>query len=793
MTKKEKNDITAGSILMSPMFRRFLSPIILTMIGFTLAVSFFAVPYLNNLVYSLEEKSVQTNLINIHKLIEANSLAIEAYKKSVMSAHKRQLKNITLFMETYLKNKYEQVQKGIITEEEAKLTALNELRAFRYGNKDYVWIADYKGFYLSHPDPNMNMEDFSKKRDVFGNYVLTPLIRQAMEKGEGYNSFWWQRLENDLPAEKLAYAKLFPQWEWVMGTGVYLDDLELEIILRKEKMVEELRQILKQISIGETGYMYIFDSWKNIIIHPDTELENTDISEWKNPITGKFLADDLINASKTEENKVAYKWRGLSDGDADLYDKIDWVTHVENFDWYVVASVYTDELTTSSNHLRNRILILAVTVVVLSILIVSFLMGRLIHPIRRLSRIAGQVEAGDLDAKIDIKGKDEISFLAKAFNSMIAQLRDIINDLDQKVLERTEDLNSSNEELTHTVGRLEQHNQEVTQLNIMSEKLHSCHSLEEIYLVVVESLSGLFHEASGILYIAFDDNNNNDEIRPVAKWGKHKYPVETHPLYRCRSIDAEAIVLVDMPRGDIPPCGHLQVDLPYVSMCVPLFGQGEVIGMVNLIFSGSDQWGETDKREQLFENRKRLATTASEHLAMALANMKLREKLQELSIRDGLTGLYNRRYLEESLEREFVQAERSGKAIGIIILDVDFFKQFNDTYGHKTGDDVLIGLSRYLAGIIRKGDILCRYGGEEFVIILPGAHLENSIVRAEVIRAKVERELRINYNEEWIPITISIGVAASPENGAAPEGVLKAADAALYRAKDAGRNRIASA
>ncbi len=786
--KDNMKTITKGSIFLSPLFRRFLMPIILTMMGFTFAVYFFAVPYLKNLVYSLEERSVKTNLQNIHKLIEANSLAIDAYKQSVTSAHKRQLKNITLFMDTYLNNKLKQVQYGIISEDEAQMTALEELRTFRYGKNDYVWVADYQSFYLSHPDPKMNMEDFSEVRDVFGNYVLAPLVQHAIENGEGYNSFWWQRLENDLPAEKLTYAKLFPEWEWVIGTGVYLDDLEIEVIMRKEKMIEELRQILKQITIAKTGYMYIFDAWHNIIIHPDSELENMNMSSWENPITGNKLAMDLIAATHSDNNKVEYKWNRPTDQGSYIYDKIDWVTHVDDFDWYVVASVYTDELNTSSILLRNRIFILAAGVVILSIIIVSLLMSRLLNPIRRLSYTAGKVKAGDLTAQSDVKGNDEIGFLAKAFNAMISQLRETIENLDYKVMERTTDLNRANEELIVTVGELEQHNQEVTQLNWMAEKLNACDTLDEMYLVIVECMSALFHMANGVLYMSFTDDYKEEYLRPVAKWGKHHHPVSEHPLDICRSFQKGKVILSDVKQETDRTCHHIHGEPPYVSLCVPLIGKNEIIGLIHLQFSGTEQEVHTMRNKNIFEHWKTLAKSASDHIAMALSNTKLREKLQYLSVRDGLTGLYNRRYMEETLEREFKHAERNTRPVSIIILDVDFFKKFNDTYGHKIGDIVLIELANLLTNTIRKGDVVCRYGGEEFLIILPGIPADKASDRAEKIRKEVEFGLKIEHNKKSLPITISLGTAAFPENGNSHEEVLKAADDALYKAKAQGRN-----
>jgi diguanylate cyclase (GGDEF)-like protein len=790
--KKSKHKITSGSIIVSPMFRRFLTPIILTLVGFAFAVYFFTVPFLKNMVYSLEEKSVQTSLNNIHKLIEANALAIEAYKQSVTSSHKRQIKNITLFMETYLKNKYDQVQKGIISEDEAQLTALEELRAFRYGNNDYVWVSDYQGFFLSHPDPKMNMENFSQVRDVFGNYVLAPLISQAMENSEGYHSVWWQRLENDLPAEKLTHAKLFPQWEWVIGTGVYLDDLEAEIILRKEMMIEELRQILKPITIAQTGYMYIFDSWNNILVHPDAEFENMSISSWVNPSTRNRLVDDLVDASHEEDNKVAYMWNQPDDKTNYIYNKIDWVTHVDAFDWYVVASVYTDELNTSSVHLRNRILFLAGAVVLFSIIIVSLLMSRLLNPIRRLSSTAGLVEAGDLTARSDVEGGDEIGLLSRAFNSMIARLRETIEKLDQKVLDRTQDLNQANKELTSSIGKLEHHNWRMTELNNMAENLQTCNSLEETYVVIWQYLLGFFPNTSGVLYMCSDGKNNEQLLTPVRKWGEHKQLFSEHQLHECKSIREGRVVLSEVPENGASPCEHIRAEAPYLSICMPLFNQKKVLGMINLISTGIGQELLPGEYDQMVENWQLLSKSIADQLALALDNMILREKLQDLSVRDSLTGLFNRRYMEETLTREFMRAERSNNPVGIIILDVDFFKKVNDTYGHEAGDLVLVELARLLSVSIRKGDVVCRYGGEEFLLVLPTTSMSKTIERAETIRAKVEK-LKIQHNKQTLQVTASLGTAVFPDHGSSPDEVVKVADDALYRAKEEGRNRAALA
>ena len=166
----------------------------------------------------------------------------------------------------------------------------------------------------------------------------------------------------------------------------------------------------------------------------------------------------------------------------------------------------------------------------------------------------------------------------------------------------------------------------------------------------------------------------------------------------------------------------------------------------------------------------------------------LRDKLQEQALRDSLTGLYNRRYLEETLQREIAQSFRSGRPLGIVMIDIDRFKELNDTHGHRAGDMALQALGQLLAANTRSGDIACRYGGEEFVLALPGATLEVAHERAERLRRAVE-VMCVPFGATTLSLTICAGVAAYPLHGERADEVLDNADAALYLAKNGGRNR----
>jgi diguanylate cyclase (GGDEF)-like protein len=195
--------------------------------------------------------------------------------------------------------------------------------------------------------------------------------------------------------------------------------------------------------------------------------------------------------------------------------------------------------------------------------------------------------------------------------------------------------------------------------------------------------------------------------------------------------------------------------------------------------------------EHLKESAKRqMVETMADHIALALSNLTLMDTLREQAIHDSLTGLFNRRYMEETLKRELSRAARKNVPLGIIMLDLDHFKQFNDTFGHSAGDALLRELGVFLQSHIRGEDIACRQGGEEFMLILPEASLDNTRKRAEQLGEEV-KHLNVQYRGQSLgAVTLSIGVAVFPDHGLTVDSLLQSADSALYRAKKAGRDRV---
>jgi diguanylate cyclase (GGDEF)-like protein len=236
-------------------------------------------------------------------------------------------------------------------------------------------------------------------------------------------------------------------------------------------------------------------------------------------------------------------------------------------------------------------------------------------------------------------------------------------------------------------------------------------------------------------------------------------------------------------RGD-PPCNHLLASEDDNTLCVPLASNDETMGV--LIVRGSED-------DPVDAGIRALCSTLGETLALSIGNIRLREALRSQSIRDPLTGLYNRRFLDEVLGRETSRSRRSDQPLSVLALDVDHFKRFNDQWGHDAGDAVLTALAQTLREQAREMDLTCRLGGEEFLVLLPRCDRPNAIEVGERIRRAVEELVVTHQSRTLEGISASVGVATYPEDAADGESLIKAADRALYAAKAEGRNQVKSA
>ncbi len=330
-------------------------------------------------------------------------------------------------------------------------------------------------------------------------------------------------------------------------------------------------------------------------------------------------------------------------------------------------------------------------------------------------------------------------------------------------------------ELRRTIGEQERVLFEVSAMSTMMELLHICRSQSEANHVIGEVLPQLLPSVSGGLYVM---RPSKGALELQFSWGEGAMTKIFAPD-ECWALRRSRTHLVERTQSAIM-CRHIE-HTQEGCLCAPLVGHGEVLGVLHLA---------STEKHRVSPDVLRLAGVLAEQLSLALGNLRLQETLRSRSERDPLTDLYNRRHLELSAERELARATRHGHALSFVMLDVDHFKLFNDTHGHDAGDAVLREVAHVLKRHTRTEDIACRYGGEEFLMVLPGCPLEDAYQKAEAIREAIA-QLRVSSGGAILSrVTASLGIACCPQHGERMDELIRAADAALYKAKAAGRNQI---
>lgn len=342
--------------------------------------------------------------------------------------------------------------------------------------------------------------------------------------------------------------------------------------------------------------------------------------------------------------------------------------------------------------------------------------------------------------------------------------------------------------LERGLAEVERTHREVSLLGELSSFLQACQTAAEAYGAIAEYGPRLLPASTGALYLM---DENRESLSQMLYWGEQ---AQGSPRTAVSFLSSECWALrrgqqyrVDAP-SQVMCCPHLQVvagDMhPYT--CLPLVAQGKTFGL--LFIEYRDHRPATDANV-----RHKLAIALAEQIGLALANIRLRDTLRQQSIRDPLTGLFNRRYMKENLTRELSKARRQKTVLALAMLDVDHFKKFNDTYGHDAGDLVLQNVAAVLQKMVRQSDVVCRFGGEEFILLLPEISDELALLRSENLLQAI-RQLELRSGAQSLGrITSSLGLALYPQHAHTTESLLEKADAALYRAKGNGRDQIAIA
>lgn len=318
--------------------------------------------------------------------------------------------------------------------------------------------------------------------------------------------------------------------------------------------------------------------------------------------------------------------------------------------------------------------------------------------------------------------------------------------------------------------------EQVMRLFEMTDTLQSASDQDDANAVLRSTAAELIPQFSGALYVF---NNSRDRLVLSTAWGSETSLAEAITIDDCWALK-RGKSHVNHPGADRLCCDHALCKGSTLE--IPMAARGEILGLLQVHADGPDA-------EARLAEVTQLATALADAMSLALANLALRDRLRSQALRDPLTGLYNRRYMEDTLERVVRLAERERQEVAVMMIDLDHFKRLNDQYGHAKGDSVLRDAAAAITAQLRDSDVACRYGGEELMVVMPNCGLEDAAAKAEGIRASIAALTEPGGAQ----VSASIGVAAIPSTSAAMKDLLGASDAALYEAKGAGRNRVVCA
>jgi diguanylate cyclase (GGDEF)-like protein/PAS domain S-box-containing protein len=361
----------------------------------------------------------------------------------------------------------------------------------------------------------------------------------------------------------------------------------------------------------------------------------------------------------------------------------------------------------------------------------------------------------------------------------------------ETIIDITEEKNAqeavkqARDNLEEALNQLERRNQQNRIIIEMRDMIEVTETMKELPPVIISNMKRLFPGSAGALF--YRDPEKQD-MEKIATWNefpddvdKSKIACQECPAYR----EGHPYIVDDTATADI--CPSMKNTTARLYTCIPIMERGDVIGLLH-IRDGESMSAEARKR--LLIELKETSAPIFAYLSLSISNLRLTESLKNQAIKDPLTGLFNRRFLMETFTKEITRASRKKTNISIVMIDIDHFKKFNDEWGHAAGDELLTRLGKFFMENIRGSDIACRYGGEEFVILMPEMNSSAAFNRIDSMRQEVKK-LQVYYDDQLLPhIALSMGISEYPTNGDDVDELLRLADEALYKAKQGGRDRV---
>lgn len=412
-------------------FRKAMLIVISMIIVYTITISAFIVPKIDEHIQDLEEKSARENLSKIVILTKNVHKDLESYKKDALKRHKDKLKNITdsVWSIVFSKANDKNIDKNTLQKD-----ILESIKKVRYGKDGYFWVNDYEPKMIMHPfNPSLVGQNLSEYKDAKGVYLFNEMVKVARQDKEGYVAYSWSKPGEKEPQPKISFVKSFPKWNLIIGTGVYIDDINKEVQKRKDELKKQLESVINTTKIGKTGYLYIFNSKGEIVIHPNNKFKNRTLKNIKNPITKKTMFEELVLASKTKNKSLYYKRDSRLGTVNTLIDKVAWVEYIPELDWYVSSAVCLDDFKESSRGITQYILIIASVFLLIATLYSYLFLRNLLRPITKLSNFAKKVTSGNYKIRSKLNQRDEIGALSDDLNKMVTTIEENIDSLESKV------------------------------------------------------------------------------------------------------------------------------------------------------------------------------------------------------------------------------------------------------------------------------------------------------------------------------------------------------------------------
>lgn len=426
----------------------------------------------------------------------------------------------------------------------------------------------------------------------------------------------------------------------------------------------------------------------------------------------------------------------------------------------IVASTPSAPIEASSRRVLTSLLVL-LALALIGTTALAYLLARLIsQPLEELAQGAAAIAEGKFDYRIPVRSRDEVGQLALAFNDMTARLHDTVGELSH-----------SRDQLQRAVRRV-------------GDTLRSTHDMKQMLESVVNTAADALEADVAILW-SFSPRSRDELYASIARG------IELDTLPRLQVSEGQVGFVAERASAIVIPPPHGTQGMPRparneptfpVALVTPLYSQDRMVAVLALY--------RTDPRKHFGDEDVEMVNFLAEQCGVAIENVLLHEEAQRLSLTDGLTGTWNRRFMQMQFRQVLATATRFGRPFSILMLDLDNFKQINDTFGHTRGDEILVEFAERVKLALREVDTFARYGGEEFICLLAETDMMGAITTAEKIREAIGVEPFGDAPERQVSLTVSIGIASYPEHGESYAALVESADQAMYRAKQLGRNRV---